>query len=107
MSQNVLNTEVRGVPVTVIAGWDNPLREVFCSLVPGRDISDEESEAKGLPDFSCMMLESFACARDIAACLQDYDIVLPQAMLEAIDEDIATQARNVVRVFDASGARLS
>jgi hypothetical protein len=106
MSQNILNTEVRGVPVTVIAGWDNPLQQVFCGLVPSRDISDEASEAKDLPDFSDMMLESFACAQDIATRLQDYGIALPQAMLEAIDGDVVTRARNVVRVFDASGARL-
>jgi hypothetical protein len=106
MSQNVLNLRAHGRALTVITGWDNPLQEIFCNVwVHGEPSQDETDEADG-PDFSALMLERYRDAQHVAQRLREFGIELPATMLRSLEEDIVQRTRNVVREFDASGARL-
>ena len=96
MSRNVITLQGAGGEVRIAAGWDNPLREVFCNILP----ADDEDKT----DYSRVGQTSFSDGAEIASFLKSaHGFDIPQTMVEAIDRDIAEGARNVYRQFDSDG----
>lgn len=97
MSQNIIKTTSSSGPVQVCAGWDNPLKEVFCSVFLLGDIAEAEEEMLFIGT------EEFTCTEDVKAALKTVGIVLPATVVQAIQSDIDSLARNIVRRFSESG----
>jgi hypothetical protein len=99
MSQNMLETESCAGRVRVRSGWDAPTGELFCNVEQLQPLEDVE-----LP--GCFYTTSYASVEEISASLTEARIRLPSAMLQAITEDMAVRAGNVIRVFSESGELL-
>ena len=97
MSQNTLKTRSSTGAVQVSAGWDNPMQQVFCNVLP---LEDEDET-----DYSDVFMMSFDDGAHVARFLQEtFGIVLPQAMQDAITQDARVHARNLLRRFSLEGA---
>ena len=108
MSQNVIIFNTSAGRVRVSAGWDNPLQEVFCNILP-LDLEDEgEDQPQSGPGCSVVQGASFSSAEDVASLLYEkLGLVIPLTMQAIIDKDIAECARNVFRQFDEAGMLLN
>ena len=108
MSRNVFKTRTRaGLNVEVVAGWDRPTSRYFCTVMPLDDLPEEgeldDAAENELFHFSQMGSEAPENAQQIVQALAVKGVVLPQAMVTAIESDGAAQAGNVVRVFNEDG----
>lgn len=102
MSQNTLVTDSKFGRVRVSAGWDHPTQEAFCNVLTlDEDEDDEESDIEYPP---CFMRTSYSDAQEMVRALSEAGITLPSAMVAAIDADIESGARNVLRQFRQDGS---
>lgn len=98
MSQNILLTTSAIGKVRVIAGWDNPLSEVYVNVFPVDEngVDEENPEVMfGAPDGG---------ADEVTSALSLLNITLPEAMVAAIQADCDVKARNVFRTFNEDGS---
>lgn len=108
MSRNVFKARTRaGLNVEVVAGWDRPTSRYFCTVMPLDDLPDEgeldDAAENELFHFSQMGSETPENAQQIVQALAFTGVVLPQAMVQAIDSDAAAQAGNIQRIFNEDG----
>lgn len=96
MSQNILHTASKTGPVEVILGWDRPLQELFCTVLP---LSDDDTG--DYDDF--LLAPNLDSVEDLSALLAAASIQVPAAMLQAVAQDQAKNAGNVMRRFTLSG----
>ena len=102
MSQNIFNTTSAVGPVNVVAGWDNPLQEVFCNVFPlNEGAIEDDGSAEDAPEVMFAMPQGGA--QDVVQALSLFNIVLPQQMVDAIQLDCDEHARNVFRSFNQDG----
>lgn len=105
MSQHHYQTRnAQGSPVYVLAGWDCPLGHFFLNVEhanAGDD--DEEMIYSNLDDAQGGLAhrESFAYYRKVLA---DLGIDVPEAMIEAIEQDKIHQVGNRVEDWTPEGA---
>jgi hypothetical protein len=96
MSQNTLTTTSSFGDVRLSAGWDRPLRELFCRVEFLADV-----EPDPFPDY---LLETNHPGVDqMVDTLARADIHLPTAMIASIGDDVTQQAGNIIRQFLSDG----
>ena len=97
MSQNILRTQSKTGPVEVILGWDRPLQELFCTVLP---LSDEDEG-----DYDVFLLQSgLDSTEDLTALLASVGIEVPALLMQTVALDMANNAGNVMRRFSLNGA---
>lgn len=108
MSRNSFKVHTpAGLNVEVVAGWDRPTSRYFCSIMPLDDLPDEgeldDAAEDELFHFSQMSSGTPENVQQIVKALAVKGVVLPKAMVQAIESDGAVQAGNVMRVFNEDG----
>lgn len=104
MSQNILNYVKNGTPMTLVAGYDRPLGQLYATVNP-TDMSSEEADfGDGSPEE--LMFADFGSAQDIQEALKPFDIAMPKDMVRAIDEDKLLHTGNRIRKFALDGTVL-
>ncbi len=99
MSQNILKTQSPTGPVEVILGWDRPLQECFCTVMP---LSEEDPG-----DYSSFLFNpNMADANGVADELKAAGILVPSTMLDALRQDQFSNAGNLLREFALDGQLL-
>lgn len=104
MSQNILNYVKGGCEMTLMAGFDRPLNELFVRISPTDPTAEEADFGDGDPDE--LTLGSFDSVEDIQEAIRPFGICMPKDMARAVEEDRITRAGNRIRVFAMDGTLL-
>lgn len=104
MSQHTFSTTFGNRPVTVLMGWDRPLRGFFMTIEYADDPEDEEYAYCNLDDPK--LIASGGLPPDtehFKTVLETMNVKLPQRMLDEIEADGKNNTGNRYVSYDAHG----
>lgn len=107
MSQRLVRTRYRGLPVVVRLGWDRQLYGFFC-VVTAVDSQGDDHVYSNLDDWA--LLDTCGISPDLAyfeGVLQRLGITVPAAMLAAARQDALDNVGNRVVWYGEDGEPLA